>query len=290
MQTNGSAFEAWALALHVWLKTRIRLEWDIPKNLSPRSEGELHYQRFLYRMWRFHDLFGRSEHPGGWLNVPDIDEAGHCRAFKFVPSYINVPGERSKPLVTATSKREARAEAAFLDFFRQVGAPFNLTESERQIPVGLFEKKVPTGREAIFTGRKSAIDLMGVREDEVSVFELKAGANQSLGKLSELLFYVHLLRDAVGPGARFKFAGTGQPYHIERWLEGCKSMKAILLVENDYFHPLLRHHAIKPMLDAALSSPAFPVIFEAWKYDGLDEVLLDHSNVGTLKLTQIKGW
>ena len=57
LQTNAAAFEAWSLALHVWSKVpRINLVWK-PPGKGCTDEGRRHYQRFLYRAERFHELF-----------------------------------------------------------------------------------------------------------------------------------------------------------------------------------------------------------------------------------------
>gem|GEM_PF-1216988 len=289
MQTNGSAFEAWALSLHVWLEKRICIEWITPRT-SERERNWRHYQRFLYRMRRFHDLFGDK-----WLTIPRIDEANACSAVSAERLYINVSGDRDDSGTSENAKREAQAEIAFLKLLKLNKPPFSLKLVDRQFPVGVFEEESPTIRSAIFTGGKSAIDLIGSNADAISVFELKTGKNLSVGKLSELLFYVHVLKDACGTNPRFLFAKSDRPPTID--FLGCKSINAILLVE--HIHPLLEHPGFKTLLDAAFASHGMPVAsrgvpvrFQAWTYefDEIKDVSNDPSNTGDLPLSPVEEW
>jgi hypothetical protein len=54
MQTDAAAFEAWALALlfHCGVQS-------VKIGLAPEalSEASLHYERFLYRLQRFHTIY-----------------------------------------------------------------------------------------------------------------------------------------------------------------------------------------------------------------------------------------
>lgn len=282
MQTNGSAFEAWALALHVWLKKRICIDW-IPPTIPKKGRDQRHYQRFLYRMRRFHDLFGRK-----WLTIPRIDEADTCRALSENRLFINVSGDRNDSGTSENTKREAQAEIAFLKLLKLNKSPFSLKLVNRQFPVGLFPDEHLRRDDAIFTGGKSAIDLIGSNADAISVFELKAGKNLSVGKLSELLFYIHVLRDACGVNPRFQFANTERPRTID--FSGCKSINAILLVE--HIHPLLEHPDFKALLDAAFASHGVPVRFQAWTYEfnKINDISNDPSNINDLPLSPVEGW
>ena len=53
---------------------------------------------------------------------------------------------------------------------------FALKKVMRQWPVGLFKGRVARGNE-IFTGGKSAIDLLGISNDRLVLFELKTHLN-----------------------------------------------------------------------------------------------------------------
>lgn len=54
MQTDGAAFEGWAICLKSWLPdeiNRVSLTWDKPE----KNTG--HYNRFLYRVWKFKEMY-----------------------------------------------------------------------------------------------------------------------------------------------------------------------------------------------------------------------------------------
>jgi len=73
----------------------------------------------------------------------------------------------------------------------------NLKLLDRQFPVGVFDG-IPTKASAIFTGGKSAIDLVGIGHDSSFwLFELKAEKNIKVGALSELFFYSMVVRDVL---------------------------------------------------------------------------------------------
>src|SRR4051812_22043093 len=54
MQTDGAAFEGWAVVLMAWCGVQqIAVNWDEPVDIR-----NPHYQRFLYRLEKFQELFG----------------------------------------------------------------------------------------------------------------------------------------------------------------------------------------------------------------------------------------
>jgi hypothetical protein len=67
MQSNEAAFEAWALALKLWAGvSHVCLRWEVPQGRpasrnptkeKPMYEDVGHYQRFLYRVNAFGELF-----------------------------------------------------------------------------------------------------------------------------------------------------------------------------------------------------------------------------------------
>lgn len=65
-----------------------------------------------------------------------------------------------------------------------------------QWPVGLFHDSV-RNENHVFTGSKSAIDLIAVDDDTLLLFELKNGKNAKGGALSETFFYACVMRDAL---------------------------------------------------------------------------------------------
>ena len=81
------------------------------------------------------------------------------------------------------------------------------------MPVGVFEGH-PSRAGAIFTGGKSAIDLIGLgRAGAIWLLELKTSRNIKVGALSELFFYSMVLHDATTFSLLRKTSGTPVDNH-----------------------------------------------------------------------------
>lgn len=252
MQCDASAFEAWALALRLWCDVPvIALDWDVP----PARGG--HYERFLYRVDRFQSLFP------DWFIIADPAKLAGAGAIEARDLILNVPGgNRSDARMLDGRQPETLLEMTLVQdpaFARAYG----LTQVDRQFPVGLFRGDVAKCN-LLFTGGKSAIDLVGVGKSGFWLFELKAGRNAAIGGLTELLFYTSLLRDAAGSAARIRFAPEKVPGKVgARDVEQAEALHAVLLVNQR--HPLLDHPELVALLNDAANvhwnqSPGTPPV------------------------------
>ena len=248
MQSDAAAFEAWALVLRLWLglgRVRcIELDWD-----APTDPKDGHYQRFLYRVTQFQSLFPE------WFSVADVKKLRDCRALTAQHPILNVAaGEVTAP-PAGTSHPEYELECRLIasPAFRQ---HFRLKFVDRQFPVGLFADEV-IAKTRIFTGGKSAIDIVGVgRDDSFHIFELKAKGNIHAGIVSELLLYTALIREAASMSLRIKFKedatlSSRACVHATH-VRGCTSIHAVMLVED--LHPLLEHPELLCTLNVAAES------------------------------------
>jgi hypothetical protein len=198
MQTDAAAFEAWALALLTYDGVRVvQIHWP---ELNLSGNENRHYARFMYRLNRFAELLGDRVS----VDRPGLVEAHHSKLLARNPT-LNVARSRDTSPNPSPKNPEAEAEKCFKRRdhparpLLMVNAFRKLTRLCRQFPVGLFEGEPAGGRNdnAIFTGGRSAIDLIGVDENgEVWFFELKVGHNAGAGALSGLLFYAAVLLDA----------------------------------------------------------------------------------------------
>jgi hypothetical protein len=243
MQTDAAAFEAWALVLRLWLEKsvpQVVLDWDEPKGAS---NG--HYERFLYRVAQFGILFP------DWFSVADPRKAEN-RQTATRKLVLNVASARANATSSRTTSAEYKLEKELVDS-GALRDYFRLELVGRQFPVGLFAEEV-SAKTRIFTGGKSAIDIVGVGEDgRFFIFELKAGDNFKVGILSELLLYTGLIRQAAQKPPRIEFAipkqdsGVG-PEHVRN----CTGINAVMLVEKP--HPLLEHPALLNTLNVAANA------------------------------------
>ncbi|MCC6918170.1 MAG: hypothetical protein IT548_03145 [Alphaproteobacteria bacterium] len=242
MQTDASAFEGWALVLHRWFGVRVTLSWSPPPPGSTHTE-RCHYQRFLYRVAFFREMFGE------WFDIEDVDAlrdraTAPGSATRFL---VNWPGLRvpDAPIDKREARRDRERQLELgLKDSAELRAYFDLGGAviDRQFPVGLFGDRIGH-HDRIFTGGKSAIDLFALTDTQLTLFELKAGNNISVGSLAELLFYVAFMRDVIR--GRFKFADAPKPWSIEsEALTRVTRIRAVLLGHK--IHPLL---CDKPLID-----------------------------------------
>jgi len=250
MQTDAAAFEAWALALLFPCEVQ-----SVKIALDPEAHAKgPHYERFLYRLKRFSELF-----PDPRVKV-DWPAAGSKALNPQLKRFLNRPYARENPpkadfsarmsAASTTAPSESALEKALevSDAFRD---RFHLDKIMRQWPVGLFEDGVVKGSE-IFTGRKSAIDLIGIRDKTLVLFELKKAGNRQAGAVSELLFYASVMRDAIGGDAPFKFESTGSKKNCAIAPEdiiGCTKICGVLLAPS--FHPFIEEPRMLEELNAA---------------------------------------
>jgi hypothetical protein len=250
MQSDPAAFEAWALALLIHCGVRL-VQIGVDPNIELAGP---HYERFLYRLTRFSELFP-GQVVAKWPTSPS-------RALNpQIERFFNQSRPRKKSPEADSRKRmkaaslpapsESDLELA-LEISEAFRSRFQLEKVMRQWPVGLFAGEVAKGRE-IFTRGKSAIDLIGIRGDTLVLFELKKSGNEKVGAVSELLFYASVLRDAIGANPIFKFKSKTArkncaigPENILR----CSRISAVSLAPN--FHPLISEPRMFEVLNTAM--------------------------------------
>lgn len=174
MQEDAAAFEGWAVALKYHLPEEIEkvvIDWDTPGAFT--RQEQLSYNRFLYRLVRFTETYP-------WASSAKPTEA---LPFRLV---CNSPDCEAAP---APSQEEAKLECQVVEEKRN-----NVEAIGRQLPVGLFEEAVSESTRFTTDG---ALDIWAVNKDELSIYELKTASNHSIGIISELMFYAHVVSDLL---------------------------------------------------------------------------------------------
>ncbi|QWG18830.1 hypothetical protein KMZ68_02765 [Bradyrhizobium sediminis] len=265
MQSDAAAFEAWSLALIYHCGVRfvaIRLEGEVDK-----PEGDPHFERLLYRLVRFAELFQPRI-------LIDDSVARRARALGSKGLFLNEPGNKRSSVENQleerfeaiVSKPETHSERD-LEMALEVSSAFRkelgLDKLMRQWPVGLFDGRVADAQR-IFSGVKSAIDLIGIRKETLVLIELKKDGNSKVGALSELLFYSSVMRDALRGIFKFGNQTPAQNCAITRSdIMNCSSIRAVLLAPS--IHPLIVDSNIMTELNRSAQShwSDIPVQFEA---------------------------
>jgi hypothetical protein len=173
--------------------------------------------------------------------------------------------DRERRFVAASAPSGSVSEADLekaLECSQSFVRKFALNKVMRQWPVGLFEGQVARGNE-IFTGGKSAIDLIGVSNKSLVLFELKTHLNRNVGAISELLFYASVMRDAIRGDLQFEQQPPPKNCVIARDdILGCANIRAVLIAQR--MHPLIQNPIIFQALNAAFARywQNNPVTFE----------------------------
>lgn len=179
MQDNEGAFESWAIVLRYYLSDIIEhviIDWEV--DIERPKEGYMHYNRFVYRLTKF---------------IQNYPWAKAAKSIPAIPTIIacNVPSKDAAQLNDHVENSEGWLECKYVNDNRE-----HFDCIDHQFPVGLFDTYV--SRHTHFTtGSKSAIDIWSVKDNLLSIYELKIPSNQPLGIISELMFYTNVVSDLM---------------------------------------------------------------------------------------------
>lgn len=259
MQHDAAAFEAWALAFMAHCGVR-ELTIVVPQGV----QASRHFERLRYRLGIFQRLF------------PSVVTVQGVKPWSSLGRVLKLNKPYGRPAAAASEAAsrltaipqdiaQARSESALekaLEVSPAFRAAFGLEKLMRQWPVGLFEGSIGAGSH-VFTGAKSAIDLIGIRGETLVVFELKTATNRKAGILSELLFYASVMRDALGRGADFELTGEAAR-HCEVApddINACSEIEAVLIAPS--FNQIASGKVLALLNEAASQWwPSKPVRFE----------------------------
>jgi hypothetical protein len=188
MQEDEAAFEGWCICLKYHLKSyfdKVKFSWAVPINISEKEIG--HYNRFLYRVLRFRQLFS-------WFEVSCEHENILVKFESSIRNLsINSPEKQPGiPLSTEISEKKIEYNSQNLEFLK---SKLDLKHSNHQLPVGVFKYG-----KCFFTGGASALDIWGTDDKKnLHLFELKY-ENKKVGIITELLFYCEVFYDVFITG------------------------------------------------------------------------------------------
>lgn len=252
MQTDGAAFEGWAVCLKAWLPeiiNEVELAWNTPQEKEDNDNKWLHFHRFLYRALRFDELYD-------WFSISK-DNQSEINTFKeelvglqnnSFSSKPELKGEKDKDSGRYKLSETVLEYILATNFSTLVEKEFDLDFIDRQFPVGVKKNGEP-----FFTGSMSAIDLWGTKNDIVTIIELKYNGkapNIRVGIISELFMYSCIMRDLL---KGFISMPDSTPKKNElMFYENCKkkhyhSINARML--SDKFHPLVNNKQVFDILN-----------------------------------------
>ncbi len=262
MQSDNAAFEGWAICLKAWLPKqveRVRLKWDSPNNKLMTSNNKQHYNRFLYRALRFSQQYC-------WFSIDKNNEQEVDNFEKELHDLQNNYYSR-EPKLRGNIEKLSETSVEYLlvnRFSDQMKEFFNLDIIDRQFPVGIKRQ----GRQ-FFTGGMSAIDLWGMKNDVLSIIELKYNGgntkNKKVGIISELYMYSNIMRDIIS-GIIVRPEGTPKKNEESLYLKhkSFHLLKAFMLA--DGYHPLVDNENVFKILNNYSHSNGVKVTFAKITY------------------------
>lgn len=201
MQENPSAFEGWAIAIKAIipeLAEEVVIKWK--GTGLEQGTAYNHYRRFLYRVLRFKDSYN-------WASYNALDD-------KARKDITEISSEISNWVVNypdSESQKEASKAEATIERQLKTHLSKHLKYVDHQLPMGLFHSYKSAANER--TPRQgSQIDLWSISEDTFTVFELKNDDNRKVGIISELMFYVNVVKDLSEGKLRFDHNASKSDY------------------------------------------------------------------------------
>ncbi len=250
MQADEAAFESWAIALKYYLKediNTITIDWerDIPKD----EDGHYHFNRFIYRLAKFVQTYSWARSAKSMPTIPTL-------------LYCNIGKTEAAEITMHELGSEGWLECKYVwDHSKEYDA------MSHQFPVGIFVDKV-SKHTHYTTGGKSAIDIWAIKNECLTVFELKKSDNKPLGIISELMFYTNILDDIMTHRIMFEPNKKDTLYAIEHDIRGFKSFYnayengSIKKIESVFLADNLHSLFCKELIDFINDSPR-------WKYKNI---------------------
>ena len=221
MQTDAAAFEGWAICLKAWLPEYIEKVRVSGNSFSPSCKKEKeHYNRFLYRMKKFKEIYSWADYSGFEDDIMKFDK------YHLV---INVPNDDAEK---KASHKEAQLERAFL-----VENKAFCDVIDHQLPVHLFDEEISEKQSVT---PSSFLDIWSIKYNTLNIYELKQKTNKKVGIISELMFYVNVMVDVMK--GEIKIPQSSSYRSFEKLFDfynkkKCKYTNGYMLA--DVLHPLI---------------------------------------------------
>ena len=238
MQTDNAAFEGWAVCLKAWLPNAIstvELKWDEPSD----GNSNPHYRRFCYRVVKMLDAYE-------WFSINETNKNGIESFIHELKGLQNNCGN-SIPVKKFKHGGGVGENAVEYDMVHEQNFPQKMCEKYgvdnifHQLPVGIKKENA-----FFFAGTKAAIDLWGMHDNELTIIELKY-ENNMVGIISELFFYVNIIRDIICGRIEKPTAVLEYEKELYMRINDMKKIHARMLA--DTFHPLIKNEAVFDVLN-----------------------------------------
>lgn len=181
MQNDSSAFEGWIVTIKAAIQdiASVVLDWEEPR--YENNAQKAHYNRFLMRVAGFKRGYS-------WFDVAQKRRSEVDDMAKLVDGrtlVVNYPKQECGKVSNPERNTEAVLERELVERWSRDGIIV-----DEQLPVGLFRNGKVAEANALTPRHASKIDLWMLDNDTIRIYELKARGNESVGIVSELMFYI----------------------------------------------------------------------------------------------------
>lgn len=240
MQEDYNAFEGVAIAAHICTKGHVILDIDQERKFKYNEYiGNGHLCRFLYRIMKFRKQYGK------WFELSSYLQTEADKFEKYLKSGDFVNNIGSKDAGNKGKKDDENAVEEKLSatgVLKRVVKCIDIGNGEvhRQLPVGLFSEEAKE-KNRVFIGRRAAIDLWVIKDDEINIVELKT-KNVMIGIITEIFFYSNYVYDLVREDGLFQLSPIQNKKNNLRGYEEIanstlRQINGIMLADDNNYHP-----------------------------------------------------
>lgn len=260
MQEDCSAFEGWAIVIKAAIPDikKVILNWIDPI-YEPAKENSQnnHYNRFLMRAANLKKGYS-------WFEISERHKADVEAVQRLLDSrtlVVNFPTRQCNSEVNSVKKPEAFLERMLVKEWAD-----SVSVIDEQLPVGIFKSGVVNKENALTPRGASQIDLWRLYNNVMHIYELKVKGNESIGIISELMFYVCTIRNIVDGLISYPDISKAKNFrHFKEFanaVDNHEIAKVIGYFTAAKFHPLIESPQLKDDIKSILNDNTLGVSFE----------------------------
>lgn len=225
MQDYPAAFEAWAICIKSENRDAtflIGVEGIANLKASPQ------FNQLLYRMHKFAENYP-------WVDLENDVKEKYTEVFDNCGTLVvNYPKGEAKETAENT---EAQLER---EYIKNHKSEQGVIAMNAQLPLDLFQGTIEESNRFF---PKSHLDIWAIKNNEISIYELKAKHNNYIGIISELMYYCNVIRDIQKGKFIYEDEASLSTYRdFNKFYEGMKNKPVKGIFLTDGLHSFIKVH------------------------------------------------